>query len=250
MSGETGPACWARRVAMCAAAAGIGAFFLVAGAAPPAAARCAMQGLVPRSLTPTTAALPRDGGGIVVGLRSAPGEDQPMPAGIQLSRGRRSQDLIARELAPGLVRFAAVSRLLPGTWTAAALGPTASLSVGRQPLPGVPTRPGVAEMRRVAATGMSARRTPRAEVRATLEFPVPEGIVAIVAYWGEDGPAAAWEPAIQGQREIVVWQEPARCQRAPEGTLAPPEGEGVVGRIAYVDAFGQVSPISAAVPVR
>ncbi|MDQ3031167.1 MAG: hypothetical protein M3Y87_02025, partial [Myxococcota bacterium] len=119
-----------------------------AGSAPRANARCAVQGLVPRMLTPSTSSLPRDGGGIVVGLRSASGATQEMPAGVQLSRGRRSQDLIAQTLAPGLVRFSAVSRLRPGRWNATALGPTTTMTVSRQPLPGVPTRPVVTEMRR------------------------------------------------------------------------------------------------------
>lgn len=221
-----------------------------AGAVERADARCARVGLSPRALTPVTTSLPRDGGGIVVGMVSASGAEAPMPAGVQLVRGRRSQDLVARELAPGLVRFAAVSRLLPGTFSAPALGPTATITIGRTPLPGVPTRPVVSEMRRVAATGMSARRQPRTEVRATLDFPVPAGIVAIVTAWGEEGAPAAWQPAIQGQREIVVWSEPGRCQSEPEGTVGPPEGEGIVGRIALVDAFGQVSPFSAPAPVR
>lgn len=222
---------------------------LWAGSALRAEARCAMQGLVPRMLTPTTSSLPRDGGGIVVGLRSSSGATQEMPAGIQLTRGRRSQDLVGRTLAPGLVRFAAVSRLLPGTWSVPALGPTTSMSVRWQPMPGVPTRPVVTELRRVAATGMSVRRTPRVEVRATLGFPVPAGIVAVVTHWGEEGAAAAWEPAIQGQREVVIWQEPGRCQTSPEGTMPPPEGDASA-RIAFVDTFGQVSPLSVAVPVR
>lgn len=220
------------------------------GVAERADARCAQSGLAPRVLTPTSASLPRDGGGIVVGMVSASGAGALMPAGVQLVRGRRSQDLVARELAPGLVRFAAASRLTPGTFSAPALGPTASIAVGRAPMPGVPTRPSVGELRRVAATGMSARRQPRTEVRATLEFPVPAGIVAIVTAWGEDGAPAAWQLAIEGQREVVVWREPGRCETAPEGMAGPPEGEGVVGRIAFVDAFGQISPFSAPVALQ
>ncbi|UJR81667.1 hypothetical protein [Sandaracinus amylolyticus] len=224
---------------------------VAAGFSTRADARCAPQGLAPRVLTPVTASLPRDGGGIVVAMvGSSGGQDVAMPSGVQLVRGRRTQDLVARELAPGLVRFAAATRLTPGTFNAPALGPTSSIAVGRTPLPGVPTRPSVTELRRVAATGMSSRRTPRTEVRATLEFPVPAGIVAIVVGWGEDGAPAAWQPAIEGQREVVVWSEPARCASAPEGTIAPPEGEGASGRIAFVDAYGQVSPFSAPVPLR
>jgi hypothetical protein len=219
------------------------------GNAPRVDARCAVQGLVPRVLTPTSARIPRDGGALVVGLVSGQ-ENQEMPTGLELLRGRRTQGLAAQTLAPGLVRFAAVSRLLPGSWTVPALGRDAAWAIGREPMPGVPTRPSVIELRRLEATGMSARRTPRTEVRATLEFPVPEGIVAVVTHWGEAGAPAAWMPAIVGQREIVIWQEAARCQVEAPGTVPPPEGEGAVGRIAFVDRFGQMSPPSAAAPLR
>lgn len=210
-----------------------------------------MQGLVPQRLTPTTVSIPRDGGGIVVALRSASRATQEMPAGVQLTRGRRTQDLVGRALAPGLVRFASVTRLTTGTWTAAALGPDASVIVGRRdPMPGVPTRPVVTELRRLAATS-SGRSAPRTEIRATLEFPVPAGIVAILTYWGDEGAApAAWEPVIQGQRDVVIWQQTPACESDPAGRTGPPEGPTTTARIAYVDQFGQVSPPSAPVAVR
>ncbi len=219
------------------------------GNAPRADARCAVQGLVPRVLTPMSARIPRDGGALVAGLVLGQ-ESREMPASLELLRGRRSQPLVGRILAPGLVRFESASRLLPGSWTIPTLGRDVAWTVGREPMPGVPTRPGVVELRRLEATGMSARRMPRTEVRATLEFPVPEGIVAIVTYWGEGSAPAAWVPAIVGQREIVIWQETARCEAEVPGTLPPPEGESVVGRIAYVNQFGQISPPSTSVPLR
>lgn len=213
-----------------------------------ATADCAPRALVPRMLTPTTASLPRDGGAIVVGLRSGDGPAAPVPQSIELVRGRRTQSLTPTVIAPGLVRFAAVSRLLPGPFTTTVLGAPITLTVGRGTLPGVPTRPVLRDLRRVSSTAMSSRSLPRAEVRGTLEFPVPAGIVAIVTYWGETGGASTWMPAIQGQTEIVAWAEPGRCEQAIEGTTGPAEGPGA-GRIAYVDQFGQVSPVSAAVPL-
>lgn len=239
-----------RRVSL--AMAGLATASLLAAAlgviVPTAGADCAVQGLVPRMLTPSTASLPRDGGGIVVGMRGTAGAGSPMPASLAFTRGRRTQELVGQPLAPGLVRFAAVSRLIAGPFATTSLGAPMSLTISRAVLPGVPTRPSVREMRRVAATGMSASRTPRAEVRATLEFPVPAGIVAVLAYWGEQGGATSWQPAIQGQTEIVAWSEPGRCDAAPVGTIGP--SGGAVGRIAYVDAFGQVSPPSPSVPVQ
>lgn len=159
-------------------------------------------------------------------------------------------ELAARTLAPGLVRFESTSRLLPGSWTAPLVGHDAAWTVGRDPMPGVPTRPSVSELRRVVATGLSAGEVQRPEVRAQLEFPVPDGIVAIVTHWEEQETAAAWMPAIAGQREVVIWQEAARCEPVSAGTFPPPEGEGVMGSIAYVDRFGQVSPLSAPVRIR
>lgn len=225
------------------------ALSIAASAVSSARAECAATALVARMLTPTTTVLPRDGGAIVLGLRSAPGAAVPMPQSITLSRGRRTQSLLGTPIAPGLVRFAAVSRLVPGPFSAAGLGAPITLTIGRASLPGPPVRPSVREMRRVQSTVMSARGAlPHGEVRATLEFPVPAGIVAIVTYWGESGGAAAWVPAIQGQTEVMVWGEPARCETAIDGFVAPPEG--AVGRIAYVDAFGQLSPVSSSVPLQ
>lgn len=221
---------------------------LAIASVPRATADCAPRALVPRMLTPTTVSLPRDGAGIVVGLRSGDRPGAPLPPSIELSRGRRTQSLVPTVIAPGLVRFAATTRLLPGPFTTSALGAPITLTIGRGTLPGVPTRPVLRDLRRVSSTAMSSRSTPRAEVRGTLEFPVPAGIVAVVTYWGESGGAATWMPAIQGQTEIVAWAELGRCEQAIEGTAGPGEGP-TAGRIAYVDQFGQVSPISAPVPL-
>ena len=105
----------------------VGAFVVAAlvwwaGGAVVVDARCQVAQLGPRMLTPITAALPRDGGGVVVGLVNG-STGGAMPAGVQLTRGRRSQELVAQELAPGLVRFAPTARLLPGAWSAPKLKP-------------------------------------------------------------------------------------------------------------------------------
>src|SRR5262245_22487012 len=210
-------------------------FVFAAAVIPRAGAQCA-EALAPLMLTPATASIPRDGGGIVIGMRRRPGAARPMPPGINLARGRRTQSLMPqRTIAPGLVRFAAATRLTTGPFTTTDLGlGESTLTIGRGPMPGMPTRPSVREMRRVAAAGMSATSTPRMEVRALLEFPVPAGIVAILSYWGESETPGWWRPAIQGQTEIPVWTEADVCDPMPEGSSGPPS-EAPTGLLAYVD---------------
>jgi hypothetical protein len=228
----------------------VGCVCLSTGASPRrASAECAVQALVAEMLTPSSATLPRDGGAVVVGLRSRPAPaPRPLPSSIPMTRGRRAQELVGTEIAPGLVRYAAQTRLTTGSFTTAVLAAPATLTIGaRTPLPGQPTRPALRDLRRVAVT---SARGQHAEIRGGLEFPVPEGIVALLIYWGETGTApASWVPATQGQTEVLIWAERSGCDAGPPPGSTPPPASGGVGRIAYVDAFGQISPPSNAVPV-
>lgn len=140
------------------------------------------------------------------------------------------------------------SRPALGVWTLHGLGPDASVTIGRAPMPGVPVRPSVRVMRRVAATGLSASQTPRVEVHADLAFPVPVGVVAAIVTWNTDAQPSGWARAIVGQNEMVVFAEAAHCAQVPAGWQSPPSGT-LIARIAWVDRLGQVSPPSDAITV-
>ena len=55
----------------------------------------------------------------------------------------------------------------------------------------------------------------------------------------------AWAGAAQ---PIVVYDSPGRCGTEPDGLAAPAPGDAVA--LAWVDAFGRLSPRSAAIVVK
>jgi hypothetical protein len=215
-------------------------------ASPP----CTPSGTVTRSLTATSTPLPRDGGAFVVAVeadRAATSGTMDPPV-VALVRRRTTLPLVATPIAPGLFRLTMPSRPALGVWTVHGLGPDGPVTIGRAVMPGVPVRPSIRVMRRVAATGLSASQEPRVEVHADLSFPVPTGVVAATITWNTDAQPSAWARAIVGQTEMIVFAEAARCDQVPSGWQSPPSGT-LTARIAWVDRLGQVSPPSDAIPV-
>lgn len=211
----------------------------------PASALIALPSFRPVLLTPVTSSIPRSSGALVAGVRADGHASSPAPVtfeGVHVTRGRRIDvPLQAIPIGPSLVRLVPASALRPGTYTLAGLGDPVSISVGRGPMPGVPTRPAVAEVRRVASVSDGATAI---ELRARLGFAVPTGIVAVLSYWGDASEPSVWAPAVLGQTEVLLYTAPtARSGGSPPGFVAPPEGALTV-RIAYVDQFGQRSPLS------
>lgn len=213
--------------------------------ASPAAALIALPTFRPVLLTPVTSSMPRSSGALVAGVREDGASSSPSPVsfeGVHVTRGRRIDvPLQAIPIGPSLVRLVPTSALRPGTYTLGGLGEPVTITVGRGPMPGVPTRPAVSEIRRVAAVHGGATSV---ELRARLGFAVPTGIVAVLSYWGDATEPSVWSPAVLGQTEVVLYVAP----RAGPGSLAPgfvalPEGPLSV-RIAYVDQFGQRSAMS------
>lgn len=213
-----------------------------------AAADCASTHPVPALLTPITAAMPTSSGALVAGFRSEGGTGTLSFDGVRISRRRTTVSMQAIEIAPGLVRLVPVTTVRPGTYSLEGLGAPTDLTVGRGPMPGAPVRPALSGVRRVASASVSSRGI-SVELRATLGFAVPTGIVAILAYWGEATTPSAWARGVIGQTEVVLFSNPDRCAALPPG-FTPPPAEGPLSvRIAYVDQFGQISPISDPAPV-
>jgi hypothetical protein len=206
----------------------------------PLRATCPSGGLVPALLTPITAAMPRERGALVAGYRAEPSATTALSfEGVRMVRGRRiSIAMQAVEIAPGLVRLVPSATVRPGTYGLEGLGPTTDLVVGRTPMPGAPVRPVLSAVRRVAVAGASGG----VELRATLGFPVPTGIVAILSAWGEASTPSVWSRAVIGQSEVVLHTTAELC--TPDGASPPPEEGSFSVRIAYVDQFGQLSPWS------
>lgn len=226
----------------------------LAVSAPHAHAECAAPRWAAHVLTGLSTTFPRTGGSIVIAmdldLTSGTQSSAEPPAGLNVTRGRRTTwPLAVVPIAPGLFRVPFDAHVTRGIWTLHGLGPDARLTIGAAALPGVPVRPAVHDVRRVAAAGMGSAGTQRIEVRANLDFPVPEGVIASIVTWNTDATPAAWARASVGQREIVLYSEPSRCASAPPGWTAPPDGL-LVAHVAWVDTLGQVSPASDAITVQ
>lgn len=213
-----------------------------------AAADCAFLGMTPALLTPITAAMPMTSGALVAGFRNdASGTGSLSFDGAVIRRGRRlTIPMQSIAIAPGLVRLVPTTRIRAGLYSLEGLGAATDLTVGRSPMPGVPVRPSVTAARRVAS--VSPRGT-SVELRASLGFAVPTGIVAIISYWNDVTTPSAWSRAVVGQTEALLFASPGRCATLPPDFLPPPAEGALTARIAYVDQFGQVSPPSDPFPV-
>lgn len=223
------------------------------GLGPPRArAECAAPHWAAHPLTGLSTTFPRTGGAIVIAMELEAAGSAPTaePPPLTLVRGRRTAwPLTATSIAPGLFRVPFDAHVTRGIWTLQGLGAETRITVGSGALPGAPVRPAIREIRRVAAAGLGSAGTQRIEVRANLEFPVPEGVIASIVTWNTDASPAAWARASVGQREVVLFAEPGRCGATPEGWTPPPEGT-LLARVAWVDTLGQVSPASDAIPVQ
>lgn len=220
---------------------GLLALFGILVSGRPATADCAPTHPVPALLTPITAAMPTASGALVAGFRSEGGSGPLSFDAVRITRRRTSVSMQAIEIAPGLVRLVPTSTVRPGTYALEGLGATTDLTVGRTPMPGLPVRPALSGARRVASAGP---RGVSIDLRATLGFAVPTGIVAILAYWGDASTPSAWARAVVGQTEVPLFVSADRCAALPPGFTAPPAEGPLSVRIAYVDQFGQLSPIS------
>ena len=226
----------------------LAALFALILSGEPAAADCASTHAVPALLTPITAAMPQSSGALVAGFRSEAGVGTLSFDGVRITRRRTSVAMQAIAIAPGLVRLVPSTSVRPGTYSLEGLGAPTDLTVSRSPMPGAPVRPALSGVRRVAAASVSSRGI-SVELRAALGFPVPTGIVAILAYWGAATTPSAWARAVIGQSEVLIFASPDRCATLPEGFTPPPSEGPLSVRIAYVDQFGQISPISDAATV-
>ena len=214
---------------------------------PRALAECTAARWTAHSLTTLSAIFPRTGASIVVAMDpdiTSGTLPHPDVAGLNVTRGRRAMwPLATVAIAPGLLRVPLDAHITRGAWVLHGLGPDATLTIGAGAMPGVPVRPSVRHMRRVAAAGLGQSTAPRIEVRADLEFPVPEGVVASLVTWNTDAAVGAWTRVSQGQTEVVVYTTARACVASAPGWTAPPDGL-LVARIAWVDRFGQISPAS------
>lgn len=218
---------------------------IAASAAPSAIAQedaCPEAGFSAQLVTPAAGYLPQ-GGALVVGLFPGGSGESALPDGLALTRGRRSVALRAEAIAPGLFRLVPETARLSGSWALAGIAGAPQLVFRRAPLPAPPTAPALERAERYLVASDGERRL---EVRAHFGFPIPEDVVAVVSYWGDDEEPDAFARAAPTQRSLVLFATGPGCH--PEGTRPPPATGGRV-RVAFVDRHGQTSALSEARPI-
>jgi len=188
-----------------------------------------------RLLTPPSGRIPRDAS-FVVGL-TGEGTFRELPA-ITLSRGRRDVALAPDTIAPGLYRLRPDTRRIWGRWQIGIPGAPPIL-FGRPGTGAPPTRPRLERAERYLVASGSESRT---EVRVHFGFPTPEGVVAVVTFWGDDDQPDGWAPAVPTARDLVVSRVEGDCPRLAPGATPAPESGSV--RVAFVGRYGQLGPIS------
>lgn len=206
---------------------------------------CSETGFTPQLMTPSAGHLPRDGA-FVVGL--FPGDSGPSDAlpPLTLTRGRRSIALKSEPIAPGLFRVGHEERRIGGGYTLNGVSGSPQLLFRRSTIPAPPAAPRLERIERYFVANAAGRRL---EVRGHFAFPLPDDVVAVVTYWGDDAEPDAFVRSSPTQRSLVLFSSTGRCDAHPEGTTPPPEAGGAV-RVAFVDRHGQLSPPSEPRPLQ
>lgn len=187
-------------------------------------------------MTPMAGRIPRDAA-LVVGLFEG-GSLRELPS-ISLQRRRREVAMIREAIAPGLYRLRPDARRVYGRYDVQGVEGSPQIIFGR---PGTGAPPAAPRLERVERYIVANAEGSRAEVRAHFGFPIPQGVVAVLSYWGTDATPDLFTRATPSSQETVLFASSGRCAALPEGASAPPH-EGQV-RVAFVDLHGQVSPLS------
>ncbi len=204
---------------------------------------CPPRGFTAQLVTPAAGTLP-PAGALVVGLFPGGSGPSALPPGLALSRRRASVALRSETIAPGLYRLIPETERLAGSYALSGVAGSPQLVFRRAPLAAPPAVPALERAERYLVASGSERRL---EVRATFGFPIPEDVVAVVSYWGDDDAPDAFTRAAPTQRSLVLFTS-GECDPYPDGTRAPPQAGGRV-RVAFVDRHGQVSQLSEARPI-
>ena len=187
-------------------------------------------------MTPLSGRLPRDAG-VVVGL--FPGGTLRALPPLSLTRRRSTVPVRVETIAPGLHRVLADTRRIGGRYTLSGVAGDPELLYARARIPPPPARPAIDRVERYIATSGTESRT---EVKVHYSFPIPAGVVAVVAAFGDSDSPTIFARGVPQQNNTVIWSGAEGCTELPAGSQAPPQ-EGTI-RVAFVDLHGQMSPLS------
>lgn len=221
---------------LCAAAA-----VLSLALASPAAAKCARSGLAPKVLT-AEVAVPRGGGGVVVGTEIVPwdgkDEGQAPAKGWGFLTGRDLAAPVITVLAPGLVVYAPPpkARITGELTTGGKVVARLTLTKTVVPALAAPKITSISHSHYYRGRGRSSTTTVR------LAGKVPADAVALILADASTREAQTWGVVQPGEASVVVYAQ-RRCASLPDGTIEPAPASKVVLR--WVDKYGRVSADSA-----
>lgn len=216
---------------------------LMASAASAQRTECPPARLAPQLMTPAAGTVPREAAILVGMFASGTSAGAPVAA---LRRGNRLVIPLRNEtIAPGLFRLIPNgTQRLAGSYAIDGIAGAPALVFSRSSRPAPPSVPA---LERVERYSVASGGDPRIEVRAHIGFPMPDSVAAVVSYWDGDDEPDLFVRAIPQQSSVVLYSSSSDCA-LPDGASPPPADGGQV-RIAFVDLYGQISPLSAARPI-
>jgi hypothetical protein len=215
----------------------------IAATARVAAADCALEELGPELITRAGAKIPADGG-ILVGWHAstslkAAAKGDPSQHAYKATAGGKTVSLIEASLAPGLT----VYRPKPAVVGALSVKSLVDVTFEKAKGAALPA-PDVSAV--VLAEGKARYNATYTSVTASVAA-VPDAAVALVLYAMADEehvPLSFGTPAHdkRGATTVLVFEGAHNCEANPPAMRAPAAGDEVV--LAWVDAFGRISPVS------
>lgn len=228
-------------------------------------AKCAMAWMGAFLASPQDTPLPLDASLVIVErstrenrtLKPKLGTDTPKDAKgdaalwtFSLIREGDSIALTPERIGPALIRLTPERQPEPGTWKVKGLNEEASVIFSADATHAPLAAP---DVQQVSFTlSRPSRRGQRKNVSATLNTPIPEGVVAIIGYWDPAPKDSKKRPKLKGSAHVVssgsvdvqLFEYPGRCGFTPDTVQLPNRKAGGKAVLHFVDATGQVSPAS------
>lgn len=205
---------------------------------PDADAKCAMMGLAPQVMTPTGAAIAKDGGILVGVIDERDGEletgDAAHQPGWRIKVGSQASEPKIVSLAPGLAVYK-----LPADAKDAVLIDHKRATIGSVTL--AATAPAALVAPKIKKATYAARGGKRPFANLDIELDkAPQGGLAIVVT-DAAGKPRSWGK-LEAGKSTVRGFELRRCRVLPNGTIESKPGDQI--KVFLVDASGRKSPLS------
>jgi hypothetical protein len=202
-------------------------------------AKCAMQELIPKLLTPDQASVPADGG-VLVGYDFEVVNARRSETTFKFSDGHKPVEVTKQALAPGVDVYKPKSSGLLYMTDAATDKAAGSFTRDAKASAFDPAPPATTAVRESIATG---RRGKQVSIAAVLAAAPPDAAIGVILYGKDHAPLAFTTVPHDGSKELLVYRDAGRCAFNPPGMTPPPIGDAIT--LAWVDKFGRISKPSA-----